>query len=68
MTGTYEGYNDRQEESVKLFYEETATCIALPGGETKAVNINPAYFTSDGESLFIKNEILYLGNRAYSRQ
>jgi hypothetical protein len=65
---TYQGYNDRQEESVKLFIKN-GYLYSSAGGETKVSEYKPGlFFTSDGESLFIKDGMLYLGNRAYSRQ
>jgi len=68
MTGTYQGYNDRQPESVTLSMKN-GYLYCSAGGETKVSEYKPGlFFTADGESLFIKNETLYLGNRAYSRQ
>ena len=39
------------------------------GGATRVSEYLPSiYFTADGESLFKRNGLLYLGNRAYQKQ
>ncbi|WP_183572405.1 serine hydrolase domain-containing protein [Mucilaginibacter sp. X5P1] len=67
LTGTYKGYNDRQEEIIKLFMKN-GYLYCSAGGSTKVSEYMPGIlFTADGESIFKRNGILYLGNRAYYR-
>jgi len=68
LTGTYKGYNDRQEEIIKLFMKN-GYLYCSAGGPTKVSEYMPGIlFTADGESIFKRNSILYLGNRAYYKQ
>ena len=68
LTGTYKGYNDRQEESIKLFMKN-GYLYCSAGGATKVIEYIPGVlFTADGESILKRNGILYLGNRAYYKQ
>ncbi|WP_428327700.1 serine hydrolase domain-containing protein [Mucilaginibacter sp.] len=68
LTGTYKGYNDRQEEIIKLFMKN-GYLYCSAGGPTRVSEYKPGLlFTADGESIFKRNSILYLGNRSYYKK
>jgi hypothetical protein len=68
LTGTYKGNNDRQEEIIKLFMKN-GYLYCSAGGPTRVSEYKPGLlFTTDGESIFKRNGILYLGNRTYYKR
>ena len=68
LTGSYKGYNDRQEDIIKL-YMKNGYLYCSAGGATKVTEYIPGvFFTTDGESVIEKGNMLYLGNKTYTKQ
>jgi CubicO group peptidase (beta-lactamase class C family) len=68
LTGSYKGYNDRQQEIIKL-YMKNGYLYCSAGGATKVTEYIPGiFFTADGESIIKKGNVLYLGNKTYNKQ
>ena len=68
ITGSYKGSCDLQPETNRLFMKN-GYLYSSAGGTTRVSEYLPdIYFTADGESLFKRIGILYLGNRAYHKQ
>jgi len=68
LTGTYKGSCDRQPETIRLFIKNGYLYSSAGGATRVSEYLHGIYFTADGESLFKRNGILYLGNRAYQKQ
>ncbi|QMW02497.1 serine hydrolase [Spirosoma foliorum] len=68
LVGIYKGYNNRQPETLRLFIKN-GYLYCSSGGDTKVNEYQSGiFFTTDGESIIKKGNIIYWGNRAFRKQ
>ncbi|PWS26116.1 hypothetical protein DHW03_15065 [Pedobacter yonginense] len=66
--GLYKGYNNGQKEEIKVLTKNGFLYTDF-GGMTKVTEYQPGiFFTTDGESLIIKDDELYIGNRRFLKE